>query len=366
MVVPGGVDRSGQERVIPALLWLIERLARRHALTVIATSQERDYCEYGLRGARVICLGSTGTGIPVLKQAQQVARFNRALRSLDGLPDIFHAISAAEIGALTGLAGRRMGVPVVTSLFGGELAWLPGIRYGRQGNLPGRWSVRLAIRLADVVTAGSRYAGAALAPQPWRFVPLGVEDALFASPIGRTPGPPWRLMHVAHINPVKDQAVLLRAVQRMSAKVPVRLDWFGQDTLGGKMQDLAVSLGLAGTVHFHGVRPTDELIPFYRQAHLLLQTSQHESQGVAVCEAAAAGVPTVGTAVGLVEELAPGAAAAVPVGDDAALAEAAVDLLADPEKREALGSAAQTWAQQHNADWTARTFEAIYAACIDD
>src|SRR5262245_32019200 len=30
IVVPGGFDRSGRERVIPALLWLTERLARRN------------------------------------------------------------------------------------------------------------------------------------------------------------------------------------------------------------------------------------------------------------------------------------------------------------------------------------------------
>jgi hypothetical protein len=28
IVTPGGVDRSGSERVIPCLLWLIERLVR--------------------------------------------------------------------------------------------------------------------------------------------------------------------------------------------------------------------------------------------------------------------------------------------------------------------------------------------------
>jgi hypothetical protein len=33
VVVPGGFDRSGRERVIPALLWLVERLARRQAGT---------------------------------------------------------------------------------------------------------------------------------------------------------------------------------------------------------------------------------------------------------------------------------------------------------------------------------------------
>jgi hypothetical protein len=36
LVVPGGVDRSARERVIPALLWLIERLARRESMGHVA------------------------------------------------------------------------------------------------------------------------------------------------------------------------------------------------------------------------------------------------------------------------------------------------------------------------------------------
>src|SRR5438128_2446244 len=39
VVVTGGVDASGRERVVPALLWLVERLARRDAARVtVATN----------------------------------------------------------------------------------------------------------------------------------------------------------------------------------------------------------------------------------------------------------------------------------------------------------------------------------------
>ena len=40
LIVPGGVDRSGEVRVIPALLALIRRLAVTHELHVFATHQE--------------------------------------------------------------------------------------------------------------------------------------------------------------------------------------------------------------------------------------------------------------------------------------------------------------------------------------
>src|SRR5216110_677434 len=57
LVVTGGVDRSGRERVVPSLLWLIERLARRHDVHVFALHHYRDPCTYPLLGATVHDVG---------------------------------------------------------------------------------------------------------------------------------------------------------------------------------------------------------------------------------------------------------------------------------------------------------------------
>jgi glycosyltransferase involved in cell wall biosynthesis len=187
--------------------------------------------------------------------------------------------------------------------------------------------------------------------------------------VRRPAGPPWRLLHVASLNRVKDQGTLLRALRlvidagRLTPSLGlVNLDLVGEDTLGGRVQQLAADLGLSGAVRFHGFRPVDEIIPLYHQAHLYVQSSLHESQGVALCEAAAAGVPTVSTAVGLAAELAPDAAWVVPPGNAPALAEGIITLLTDRERRERLGRTAQIWAETHDADWTARAFEEIYAS----
>ncbi len=123
---------------------------------------------------------------------------------------------------------------------------------------------------------------------------------------------------------------------------------------------LVDELGLSRVVRFRGLLDHEALVPLYRQAHLYLQSSWHESQGVAVCEAAASGVPTVGTAVGVVAELAPEAAWAVPCDDAAAMADAILTLLGDRQRRERLAQAAQCWAWEHDADWTAATFAAMY------
>lgn len=362
LVVPGGVDRSGRERVIPALLWLVERLARHHDLLVVALEQEPEPGRYPLLGAEVVNLGRVASRLP---GARLGVRYRRLLAVLGeaGRVDVIHGFWAGQAGLLASLAGRWLRVPVVVSIGGGELARLPGIGYGSQVSWRGRVRVALALRLANRVTAGSRFA---LAPLADRYpeahcVPLGVDMALFEVPVERSAGPPWRLVQVASLNRVKDPETLLHALHRVvQQQAGVELDWIGTDTLGGEVQRLAASLGLSHAVRFHDFRPVDEILRLYRRAHLYLQSSLHESQGVAVCEAAAAGLPTVGTAVGLVGELAPHAALAVPVGDPQALAAGILALLHDPARRERLGRAAQAWARTHDADWTATRFEMLY------
>ncbi len=277
--------------------------------------------------------------------------------------DALHAFWIGDCGLLAGLAGRRWNVPVLMSVGGGELASVTEIGYGGWSDPQRQKQVSLAIRLADRLTAGSRYAALPLEELGMDvvLVPLGVDAAAFDGPAARPSGPPWRLLHVANLNEVKNQGMLLDAVLKISRQLSgVRLDVLGADWLNAAVQRRAGELGLRDIVHFHGLLPNDALASFYRQAHLLLQSSWHESQGVAVCEAAAAGVPTVGTAVGLVAELAPAAAVAVSHGDAHSMAKAAVGLLRNDARREALGRAAQRWAREHDADWTARTFEAVY------
>ena len=72
-------------------------------------------------------------------------------------------------------------------------------------------------------------------------------------------------------------------------------------------------------------------------------------------------MPTVGTAVGHIRDLAPERALAVPVGDDAALAAGILALLGDEPRRRAMGEAARAWSRAHDADATASAFERIYA-----
>jgi glycosyltransferase involved in cell wall biosynthesis len=362
LVVPGGVDRGGRERVIPALLWIVERLAARHEVVVFALGQEEAPDEWPLLGARVVDLGrAVSRALPVTGILTRTRQLARALRR-HGPFDALHAFWASPCGFLA-IAAAPHGTPVVVSLAGGELAAIREIGYGCGLVLRERVKVRIALGRAARITAASEpmVRAAAAAGFEARLVPLGVEPAGFLPRAPRSPSDPVRLLHVGSLNRVKDQATLLGAFAlALERAQSLRLDVVGEDTLGGEVQALAVRLGLGDAVTFHGWLPTDGVRPLFARADLLVVSSRHEAGPVVLVEAAACGVPTVGTAVGHVAEGDGVRSRAVPVGDARALAGAIVALAADEPLRRRMGEAALAWARENDAVRTAARFEAVY------
>jgi glycosyltransferase involved in cell wall biosynthesis len=166
---------------------------------------------------------------------------------------------------------------------------------------------------------------------------------------------------VASLNRVKDQPTLLRALARVVATVPdVHLDIVGEDTLAGAVQARCAALGLERHVSFHGFQPTDRLPPFYQGAHLLVMSSRHEAAGVVVLEAAASGLPAIGTAAGYIADWSPDGAHGVPAGDDVALADGILALLADPVRRERMAREASRRVCEYDAERTAASLEELH------
>jgi len=357
LVVPGGVDRSGERRVIPALLWIIERLARTHEVHVFALYQDEAPSRYSLLGATVHSMGRRGARARVLA-AIAAEHWRRPFA-------LFHAFWATPPGVIAALAGSVLRRPVLLHLAGGELVALPDIDYGGSRSARGRLWVRLALWRATRVTAASSgmiEAAARVGARP-TGLPLGVDLRRWPPrpPRPRAPGSPARLVHVGSLNRVKDQATLLRAGAALAGTSQAfSLQIIGEDTMGGEMQALARTLGLGDRVVFAGMVPHPELYHHLAGADLALVSSRHEAGPLVVREAAVAGVPTVGTAVGHIRDWAPDAAVAVPVGDWQALARETALILADEPRRLRVAAAAQALAVREDADWTAQRLLAIY------
>ena len=362
MVLPGGVDRSGEYRVIPAFLALIARLSAHHELHVFALHQEDAPGSWELHGARIHNIGRDLTRV----------RAVRAIVAEHGASPfgLVHSLFSGACGLVAVSAARMLRIPSIVHVAGGEPVRLPDIRFGGRLTWRGRMQERVVLAAASAITAAS-------APQlellgmlgaSARRVPLGVDcvqDWPARAPVRRPADEPARLIHVASLNRVKDQETLLLAAAQLARRpYPFHMDIVGEDTLAGQAQRLARDLGVADRVQFHGFMTQRQLLPLMQGAHVLVVSSRHEAGPVAVLEAAAVGVPTVGTAVGHVLEWAPEAAVAVPIGDWQSLAAALDRVLADEEFRLSLARAAWTRAVWEDADYTAGCFEALYEELV--
>ncbi len=179
------------------------------------------------------------------------------------------------------------------------------------------------------------------------------------NPVEKKPGV-FRLLQVASLSRVKNQQLAIDAVALLSQRVDVHLDLVGEDTLGGQLQESARELELADRVTFHGFLPQDELPRLFASADLYVQTSLHEAAGVSVLEAAACGVPVIGTRAGYVADWTPDRAVAIDDPSAETFARAIEELLADADRRRELASSARAWTAEHDADRTASEFERLY------
>ena len=154
---------------------------------------------------------------------------------------------------------------------------------------------------------------------------------------------------------------MLQALAQVAAAgVAFEADLVGVDTLEGEAVRLAHKLGLSSQVRFLGFKTQRELRPLVEAADLLLMSSLHEAGPLVLLEAAVAGVPAVGTAVGHFVEWSPSACVAVPVRDAAALAAAVCRVLDDDALRLRLAASAQQRALAEDAGTTLRCFEDLY------
>jgi glycosyltransferase involved in cell wall biosynthesis len=141
-----------------------------------------------------------------------------------------------------------------------------------------------------------------------------------------------------------------------------RLLLVGQGTHEAGLRRHAGAGPAADRIHFLGGRPREALAAYYRAADLFLFSSETETQGLVLAEAHASGLPAVAVrGSGVDEVVRDGETGLLTKADTRELADAAIGLLLDPERRAQMGRAGRRVVEQHFcADGQVRAMAAHY------
>ena len=158
------------------------------------------------------------------------------------------------------------------------------------------------------------------------------------------------ILHVARLVEVKGTRHLIGAFARLAERfADVELTIVGDGPLKASLQALAGSLGIGARVHFLGSRPYPEVLGLMRKAAMLVLPSVRagdgrvEGLGMVLLEAAATGVPSIGSRIGGIPEgvIDGETGFLAPERDEHALAERMATLLDDRDLRLAMGAKAR-------------------------
>lgn len=363
-----GFSSDEDDWAIPVQLNLVREMAKNDDVRVVTLRYPHRRDQYSVFEAEVHSLGvgAWTRGVRRLKLWWNAIRLIRRLHK-DRPFDVLHAMWADETGLIAGWAGRLLNIPVVVSIAGGELVGFEDIGYGLQNSRFSRWTVGQALRHASAVVVACEYARQLITSAGYRIpqekiytITLGVDTTIF------TPHPenhiPNRLIHVASLIGIKDQATLLNAIALLD---DVTLDVIGTGKNEIQLRTLAQQLNIHERVNFIGAINHLDLPEYYRHAQLNLLTSRHEGLGMVTLEAGACGIPTVSTNIGLLPDY-PELGMCVPVGDSEALAQAIKSLLDDQERHQALSQSALKIVQnQFTIQHTVDHFRRLYTEQIN-
>lgn len=270
-----------------------------------------------------VAVRTTSGVVPRLRRAWDVAR---TVRSWRGEVDVVvvlgfsgPALALTELGVRS---ARRLGVPVVLWLHGGDLP-------DHAARRPRR--VRRVLAAADRLVAPSPYLArlGALVGEPVELIPNVLPTP--ADPRLRATARP-RLLWMRTFHPLYRPELAVDAFARVRAAVPdATLTMAGQDKGGVEAARRAVAdAGLGDAVHFPGFLDPAGKAEAFADHDVFLNTTRTDNAPVSLLEAAAHGLVVVSTPAGGITELfhdgedallapdAPGLAAAVGrvLGDD--------------------------------------------------
>lgn len=274
--------------------------------------------------------------------------------------DLCHAFFGFPSGLLAYL--RRAKMPYLVSLRGSDV---PGfnIRFARQ-YIVLKPIFRRIWTGAQVVTANSiglrDLAHEFMPDLEISVIPNGVDTVGFRPNSDGMPGSP-RILCVSRLIERKGVHHLLEAMPIVAGAIPgTKLTVIGDGDYYQRLVARAEELNVHDLVEFRGYVPHEDLASEYQSASIYVQPSFYEGMSNTVLEAMATGLPIIASGKGGDAELYKDNSKLVEFGNPAALGEAIVDVLGNPDRLRSMGERSRAIANSFSWEAVARGYLDIY------
>ncbi len=330
--------------------------------------------DQGVRVVRLPAIGkSRARGLPVLQHyvhlewaIRQEVRQSRC--ELVECPDVRGSLILGKFGT-----------PVVVRMHGAHFVYSLATQRKPQRFTP--FFEKRTLHLATHLVAVSRYirdatlSAAGLVGRPCEVVYNGVDTSLFR-PAPDVRRESQRILFVGRLTETKGAPQLFKALPTVFHQQPgAHLRFVGRDPVesdGRRASDRLIGElpeQDRASVVVAGEKLHEELPPEFQKASVVVFPSQVEAHPIAVIEAMACGCPVVFMAHGPGPEMVTHGEDGLlcDTGSPAAIAEAIISLLADPERARRLGErAAARVAREHSLNVFITQNERFYQSCLDD
>src|SRR3954464_1911702 len=307
--------------------------------------------------------------IPKLRMLLDYQPFQKLIRQLD--PQLIHFHFVSEGGRA--FYWDRINVPMIATTWGQDVIF-------DNGPYPGaEFSLRKMLAKVRIVTASTHMLARETARytppnKPIYITPFGVDLSRFnlRDENTATKNDTITLGFVKWLLPKYGPDILIEAFAAIHRERPnTRLLMAGRGDMRQQLEARIKQLNLTDAVRILGGVPHDQVPALISSFDIMLMPSIYHSEtfGVAAIEASASGVPVIASKVGGVPEavLHNQTGLLVPPKDPAALAQATIELIDDPQRRRQMGLAGRRFVERYY-DWNHNTamMEEIYRAALKE